>query len=162
MLAKTEAQTKSFSEPLHFYRPFGESSKISSSILNSCLLSTPFFVWLDLGKRLPQPCYVTNTQEKLLNHTLFFFQGICRVMVFQNLDKDIFVLVICEVYSNPSTLSNPRIWLATRLRFTRTWCTYYLQVNKLMPAPLLMLLQVFSHKTKCISIQNVYFFVAIL
>lgn len=91
MLALTVAQAKNFSEPLYFYRPFGDSSVISSSILNANGYLLPLLcvgLWLELERRVSQKHVLWHIQKKVNKaHIVLFCKYLHSHVFFQKTKK---------------------------------------------------------------------------
>lgn len=104
--AGNDQSLKNFSEPLYFYRPFGDSSVISSSILNPNECRLPPLHWFVVGVgegKVRNMFCDTYRKSWWTTHCsfLFFFVNICTVMFFQKLDKDWTVSVsfgLCQTH----------------------------------------------------------------
>lgn len=79
VLAMTKARAKNFSEPPYFYRPFGDSSIISSSILNAngCWLPLRSIgLWLgrlEQEKGESETCCMTHAGKSNEPHIVLYF-----------------------------------------------------------------------------------------
>lgn len=131
VLATAKTGAKNFSEPLYFYRPFGDSSVISSSILKRGP-TPPIKLVCGLVEELKLRNAFCDTYRKnwWTTYCSFLHTYLHSHVFSQQLDQDSTVVDFVRLtYSTPKPTGRPdclHSW---------TWCTRYLWVNEPPPAP---------------------------